>query len=310
MPAAVASVGILTAQDGGAGCVARVWQQALWHALPVSALVLALYGYWFGIADRYRVFLYEHNGATPFDSVTGSRYWMAGLVAAGVVLTLYTGVNWLAGRAASLRGRRYALPGWRRVWLLAAFPLGVGIPAITMGVNQPVLPWRWALASTVAALVGLALALMPGAWASRRPRALAWLTVQSLGLVPALFTPLVLEAPARGLGMRISTLAAAAIAISALAAGMAWLAATAGLAARRKWPLARASNLFAGGLCMVYLVLPLAHHLAATPLGYRYITTATNFFALSPALQLAGLAIAGGCAIGAAVLQRVLAARW
>ena len=96
----------------------RVWQQALWHALPVSALMLALYGYWFGIADRYRVFLYAHNGATPFDSVTGSRYWMAGLVAAGVVLVLYTGVNWLAGRAASWRGRRYALPDWRRVWIL------------------------------------------------------------------------------------------------------------------------------------------------------------------------------------------------
>ena len=58
------------------------WRRAALHALPIAVFVLGLYGYWFGIADRYAVFLYEHLGATPFDAVTRSRYWMAGLVAA------------------------------------------------------------------------------------------------------------------------------------------------------------------------------------------------------------------------------------
>ncbi|MFO7696851.1 MAG: hypothetical protein R6X16_06800, partial [Anaerolineae bacterium] len=39
----------------------KEWLAALRHALPISAFVLAIYYYWFGIADRYHVFLYYHD---------------------------------------------------------------------------------------------------------------------------------------------------------------------------------------------------------------------------------------------------------
>ena len=57
------------------------WHRALipaaMHAVAIAAVVGALIVYWFGVADRYAVFLYDHLGAGPFDGVTTSRYWMA-----------------------------------------------------------------------------------------------------------------------------------------------------------------------------------------------------------------------------------------
>ena len=52
------------------------------HALPISMFILGLFCYWFAIAERYVTFLYGHLGATPFDDVTNSRYWMAVMVVA------------------------------------------------------------------------------------------------------------------------------------------------------------------------------------------------------------------------------------
>ena len=62
---------------------------SLLHAVPISLFVLGISYYWFAVADRYAIFLYGHLGATPFDEVTSSRYWMGGLVAAGFVLLGY-----------------------------------------------------------------------------------------------------------------------------------------------------------------------------------------------------------------------------
>ncbi|MCP4422626.1 MAG: hypothetical protein GY805_38945, partial [Chloroflexi bacterium] len=65
---------------------------ALLHALPVSGLILILFYYWFAIADRYIIFLYNHDmgpvvpDTSPFSRVTASRYWMAALVASGGVM--------------------------------------------------------------------------------------------------------------------------------------------------------------------------------------------------------------------------------
>ena len=42
--------------------------------------------YWFAVANRYVIFLHAHLDATPFDDVTRSRYWIAGLVASGIVM--------------------------------------------------------------------------------------------------------------------------------------------------------------------------------------------------------------------------------
>ena len=160
--------------------LARAWQPAPWrpaslHAAPICLFVLCLFFYWFAIADRSAIFLYNHMGATPFDSRTSSRYWMTGLVAAGAVMVLYTTANWFAAR---IRGLRYAIydpPPWWQVWLLCVIPLGVGIPWITMTVNWPTLPPAGAAACTVAALIGL------GRTASPFP-ACSSMTIRATGL--------------------------------------------------------------------------------------------------------------------------------
>jgi len=91
------------------------WQQGpgqrriLLHALISSGMILSLFVYWFGVANRYIVFLYE-LGAGPFDPPTVSRYWMSGLVASGVVLVFYTYGNWVWGRVRGIQGRRYLPP--------------------------------------------------------------------------------------------------------------------------------------------------------------------------------------------------------
>ena len=77
------------------------WYAALIHALPIVAGVLALFYYWFAVADRHIIFLYYHDmgplvpDTTPFSFVTASRYWVAGLVAAGGMLVLYAPLTWL-----------------------------------------------------------------------------------------------------------------------------------------------------------------------------------------------------------------------
>jgi hypothetical protein len=140
---------------------------ALFHAAPIAALLLGLIYGWFAIANRYHIFLYNHLGATPFDEVTRSRYWMAGLVAAGLVLVLYTPVNWVIGRLAGTRGRVYIPPAWWRVWLICLTPLTIGILLITMTCNAPTLPLTDALAVLAAARIG---AVSPAAAGGRIAR--------------------------------------------------------------------------------------------------------------------------------------------
>ena len=113
----------------------KPWWRALWHATPLTALVLGLFYHWFAVADRHIVFLYNHDmgplypDTSPFSFVTSSRYWMAGLVATGAVMVLYVTVNTLWGRLVAV----YRSPLWWRVWGWCALPLLVGIPAITIG---------------------------------------------------------------------------------------------------------------------------------------------------------------------------------
>ena len=66
----------------------------------------------------------------------------------------------------------------------------------------------------------------------------------------------------------------------------------------------RAVPLLAAGLCLSYLLLPLVHHLLATPPGYRYISAASNFFAFSPPLQLAVFVVAAGLEVAVTRLRK------
>jgi hypothetical protein len=46
----------------------KPWWRAFWHATPVTALVLGLFYHWFAVADRYIVFLYNHDYITDSDN--------------------------------------------------------------------------------------------------------------------------------------------------------------------------------------------------------------------------------------------------
>ncbi len=286
--------------------------RALAEAGVISAFVLALFYYWFGVANRHIIFLYEHTTvniprAQPFDAETSSRYWMAGLVAAGAVLVPYVGLNYLLGRLAAWRRSAFAPAPWPRVWALCALPLALGIPAITMTANTPTLPFGLAAAAAAATLSGLAVALPYGKRAAEGPADLAWLVADGVGLMPVLLFLRAVELPARGLSL--SPTVAWAAAWGSVAAGAAWLALMSILRWWRRRPSPSAPALLAAGLALSYVLMPLVHHLIGTPPQYRYITTASNFFAFNGWLQLLALAAAAVLAWGAAAARRRIGPR-
>ena len=283
------------------------WRRPLIEAALITLFILTLFYYWFALADRYAVFLYGHTAdgiplTQPFDALTRSRYWMAGLVAAGAVLVLYAVVNWLGGRLAAGRGRSFGAPAAWQVWALCALPLAVGIPVITMTVNTPVLPLSPAVAATAATLAGLAVALPAGRWAAERPGDLLWLAAGGLGLVPPLLLVRAVELPGRGLS--VSPIVAWGAAVGSFVAGALWLALLSVLRRWRRRPPPSALALFLAGLALSYLLLPLAHHLLAGPPGFHYISDAANFFAVNPLVQLLALLAAAGLAVGAQITRR------
>jgi hypothetical protein len=262
----------------------------LWGSAALFSLfVCAIFYYWFAVADRYAIFLYNHLLATPFDARTSSRYWMAGLVAAGMVTIIYAVVSWYAGRLAALRYRRYQPPPWWQLWVLLALPLSISIPAIVMRVNQPTLPFSLALAALATTLIGLAIGLPLASLAAQKMERLLWLLVIGMGLVPSLLLLRVLELPAQGL---VDPRQAVIVAVGSTVAGFFWLILLSWYFKRRQYQAFSAFELFLAGLCISYLLLPLAHYLLLTPPSYRYITVADNFFSRDPLVQLACLATA------------------
>jgi len=228
---------------------------------------------------------------------------MTGLVAAGIVMVLYVGANWLWGRIAGARRRVYEPPVWWQVWYVCALPLAGGILIITMTQNWPTLPLSNALSCVASTWAGLALALMPGAWAAQRPWDLVWLACDGLGLMPALLLLRAVELPGR---ISITCPVAWLFAVGGTLAGFAWLGVMSVLRAWRRTGSPSATQLLAAGLGLSYVLMPLVHHLLATPPGYRYISTASNFFAFDWRIQM----LIYGVAIGLAAGITRLRARW
>ena len=169
--------------------------------------------------------------------------------------------------------------------------------------NQPTLSPRLALVSTLVALLGLARALVPGMLAADRPAELVWLALFGIGLVPSLLLLRLVELPSRGF---IEASRAYMIVAVSLVIGVVWLALLASLRSwRHKLPL-DAGELLIAGLCLSYLILPLAHYLFLVPSEYRYISASSNFFAYTPIVQLVSFLVATLLAVGTAHLQRAL----
>ena len=277
------------------------WRLPLVEAVFISIFILGLFYYWYGIANRYTIFLYGHTAvgipdSQPFDEMTTGRYWMSGLVGTGAVMVIRTAAHWLWGRLAVRRSRPFAPSTWWKVWLLVAMPVGVGIPAITMTVNAPTLPPSLAAACVMATLLGLAIALLPGRRAANRPTELTWLVTDGVGLMPALLLLRVVELPGRGLS--VGSLEVWLAAIGGLLAGLIWLAGMSALRIRRNKEMPSAGALLFAGLGLSYLLMPLVHHLLATPPAYRYISTASNFFAFNLGIQFLAVIAATGLAVG------------
>lgn len=282
--------------------------RALFAAAPIVGFILGAFYYWFAVANRSIIFLYGHVAhgiprTKPFDLMTSSRYWMAGLVITGAVLVLYTGIYGLLGWIGRRRDRPIVPPAWPLVWAFCAVPFMIGIPLITMTVNQPTLPLPLAAACTCATLTGLAFALWPATWAAQRPRDLLWLAGDGLGVAPILLVMRVLELPSRGLS--ISSTTATWVAVSSVVASVGWLGLMTWLRCWRRQPMPDAMLVLASGLCGSYLLLPLCHYLLGDP-AYRYITTASNFFAFSLTLQLFTFLLASGLAVGVTIVRRWL----
>ena len=281
------------------------WATALFFAAPITLFFLGLCTYWFAIADRYRVFLYDHDmgplvpDTSPFSAVTASRYWMSALVGAGAIMVFYVAVNWLAGRIA----QRYRPPAWWQVWALCALPHLIAIPLITMNVNQPLLPVSNAGQVTLAALAGLALALAPGRMAAQRPLDLLLLTLDGMAIMLLLTAALGLERIGHGRSLYI-----AVIMILSAGASLFLLFILTILRLWRRLQMPDWGELIVAGLCVAYLLLPLVHHAGFTD-GYYYISDADNFFFRDVRLQIAVWATIGLLVAGVAWLRLWFQAR-
>jgi hypothetical protein len=221
---------------------------------------------------------------------------MSGLVASGMVLVILTPSNWLLGRLIPA----YEPPRWWWVWLFCALPVAAGIYLITTRLNAPVLPAPLGGAVVLATLVGLALALLPGRMAARRPRELLWLTLSGAGLMGSLLLLRAVELPATGL---VKPGLAYGVAAVGTLGGACWSLVVGWLYAQRREEAWTPFRVFISGVTLSYLVIPLVHYLLFTPLAYRYISLADNFFARTIPLQLFSFAVAGGLSLGVVRLQ-------
>jgi hypothetical protein len=114
--------------------------------------------------------------------------------------------------------------------------------------------------------------------------------------MPPLLLLRAVELPNRGLS--VSPAVAWLVGVGGCLAGLAWLA---GMSVLRRWRRKEtpgAVALLMAGVGLSYTLLPLVHHLFATPPDFRYISAASNFFAFDLALQALAIIVAAVMAVG------------
>lgn len=257
----------------------------------VCLFIIGMFYYWFVLADRYVIFLYNHLGASPFDERTISRYWMSGLVVSGAIFVFYTIVNWFVARLAGIYYRDYNPPSWWQVWFFCVVPVSAGILYITMTFNNPTMPFSIAIICTITTLLGLALALFTSSLAVQKPPEFGWFIIIAVGLVPIFLLLRTIELPFIGLA---TTSVAYSVAVGGTLMGIIWSTTMVWLQTRL-YPIKHngiAIKLYVIGLCLSYLLLPLFHYMFLTPPKVHYISTSANFFALNKNIQLLSLLFA------------------
>ena len=257
----------------------------LWFGVPITLLVLALYFYWFRIANRSIVFLVDHDmgpfgdSTAPFSFITRSRYWMTGLVASGAVMVLYLAAN----ITLRLFSRTYMPPAWFKVWIIPAVCIVVGIPLITMTTtNAPALPPAFTLWVTAVALSGLVFALLPGTYGVKHPFETILLAVDGAGLSFILTGAAAIEEFPGWLERGARHFVTLSVVI--IFAGLVITLGMVGLRFIMKWRNVTASRLFLAGICLTYPGLSILHHVLFSD-GYFYITDSDNFFTRNILLQ-------------------------
>ena len=253
------------------------------HVTGVIVTLLGLVYYWFAVADRYHIFLYNHLEATPFDSFTISRYLMTGFVASGVIVVFHTAICWCVGSLARILHQSYAPPSGLAIWLLCLPFLALGIPAITMTVNNPTLPASIASGCAVTAVIGLALALSPGNLAAQHPNRLLCTGLAGGGFVPMLLFFRAIELPSRDLLANSSALMFAG---GSILVAIGWRVGCILCSWRFKTTLPSPLATICAAFIITYLFLPLLHYLFLTPPAFHYITSGSNFFALTLPVQV------------------------
>lgn len=274
-----------------AGFKAR--QIELFFVIPIVAFVIYLFYTWFAVLDRYFIFLYFHDmgsgfDTTPFGWVTAGRYWMSGLVAGGAVMVPYIAINLVLGRVI----KAFRAPEWWHLWILYAGPLIIAIPAIVMTVNDPVLPLANAAQVTAVTLIGLALAVMLGQIAAKRPGAYILLMIDGFALTCLLSALTSLEDYPRWLARGSTGVVYRHLAV--LIVGIVLLLVLTAFYWWRRAEIPETALCFIAAFNIHYLFLPLYHHLCwckdegswTDPDYFAYIPSADNYFARSVLLQI------------------------
>lgn len=234
-------------------------------AILILLFVWIVYTWLFMYADRKIVFLYDHLGSTPFDSITSGRYWMAGLLLSGFISVFYYTVRLAAGSDIEV--------SWQGVMKKITIPLFVGIIFIMMTMGSPKMPLLIAISSATATTIGLCIGLSVADDLMTHLLKTIAATAIGSGFVPFLILFRVLELPSNGI---VTLNLAIWIVVLSVLAGFIWL-----------WIATYFFRIYApsrfqilkGILFLAYLVLPVIHYLFATPKGIPYITSSSNFFA-------------------------------
>lgn len=254
----------------------------LW-SLIISIFLIALYYFWYIIADRNILFLYWHMGYGPFGAFTIGRYLMSGLVASGFVFWGYLLLFYTIKKLYKTN----KLPQWQTVWeyiiVISAIPLFIIIHIM----GNPPLPLLLSLGVLVFLYAGIGIVL----WSSHKIHAnfkkSIWTMLQSITILPLFVLPLYIT---YYLKKNPENIAGLIIPVVYFFIGSLLFSLIINVLLRRfKKTSGTAQDIFFFAMLFFYILLPLFHYIFLGPTLFSYITDSGNFFAHNLFIQAIGL---------------------